>query len=172
MFALRFISESPIDSARVRGNASTSGSDRWQHNEGLLSDLDDRVFTFAAEKALMVRQSGGGWPCRTLEWTDGVRRMIQIYLEDEAVSTFTLSICATQDRRHERFFKALALREAVPLAELRREFDDLLDASHRLLRSWTAADLEFSISLDRDGPRAWTRHAGRTKPWQTSESKS
>jgi len=172
-YAMRFVSDAPIDDIKSNGAAASRSSHEWQRGESPLCELDDAIFAFAADHRLVVRHNRGNRPSRTLEWTDGIHRTIQVHLEDEAALTYTLSICATQDRKHERFFKALALRESVPLKAIRRELEQLLDAGYRLLQAWTTTDLEFSINLPNDASSGWDRNPPpRTKPWQTGRFNS
>jgi hypothetical protein len=148
MFVLEFIRY-----ANGQGTEFTTPSqpDRIEdgvgEGEGLLRSIDRKLSAFAGNNNLVPRTTDASLPSRTLEWTGDVDRMLQIYLEDEDALTFTMWICAKQDRAGKRYLKALALRDGVPFRKIKRELSDLLEAGYRILASWTESDLEFTIDL-------------------------
>jgi hypothetical protein len=124
---------------------------QWERAEAPLRDLDAVLAHFARRHHMALKANECGWPCRTLEWTTDIDRMIQVYLEDEHALTYTLWICAKQDRAGERHLRALALRESSPIDEIQGELEEILATACAEVNSWSASDLEFSVKLPKRG---------------------
>ena len=117
----------------------------WDHIEGPLRLVDPELLRFAESRDLIVTHSEDGWPSRLLYWTDFMRRQIYLYLDNHEKLTYTLCICATQDKDGCRYIKAMPVRESMKIEEMMYGLPQLLHSLYRELCSWSAADLEFAI---------------------------
>ena len=119
----------------------------WDRVEAPLLQLDSVLASFASRFKLELTKNRKDWPDRSLQWNDGVRRLIQIYLADEHALTFNLWVCASQDREGKRFWKQDFLIQARPAEDFQAELDALLLRAKALLDSWEEGDLEFITEL-------------------------
>ena len=118
-------------------------TDEWQRMETPLLHIDPILDNFAQENALRVRRNYHNWPERSLLWDSaGIRKLIQVYVDDEKQLTFTFWICASEDRGPKRFWKQKKLREGIDADDLSSGLDALLTEGKENLDSWTDVDLE------------------------------
>ncbi|MBW2422108.1 MAG: hypothetical protein JRH19_26485 [Deltaproteobacteria bacterium] len=117
------------------------GGEEWERIESPLRELDGTLDAFAKRHGMELTKNFAGWPERSLTWTDGVERKIQVLLGDEQSLRFNVWIMACEDRADGRFWKRKALANGLPLAVLREKLPDWLDEGQRLLTSWSAEDL-------------------------------
>jgi hypothetical protein len=116
----------------------------WDRMEAPLLKIDPMLASFANLHHLTKSANYHKWPERSLVWSsDGVRKLIQIYLEDEKSLTLNLWISASEDRGSERFWKQQFLRKAVPLQELERDLSQLLSNAKETLDAWSGRDLDL-----------------------------
>jgi hypothetical protein len=115
-----------------------------------LIKLDARLAKFAREHHLSLSKNHRGDPERSLESSEaGLRRLIQIYIEDEHKLTFNVWICVSEDRGDERFWKRQFLLEAAPAQKIDDELDSLLGKAFEIAQSWSSNDLEFATKITR-----------------------
>lgn len=123
----------------------------WERMEAPLLKIDARLASFASVHGLTVTANYHNWPERSLVWSsDGTRRLIQIYLEDEKEMTFNLWISASEDRGSERFWKRQFFKKAAPIQEIEKDLPQLLSTAKEMLDTWTSGDLEFATALKRN----------------------
>jgi hypothetical protein len=120
----------------------------WNRMERPLLKIDPTLASFASLHHLSESANYHNWPERSLVWSsDGIRKLIQVYLEDAKDLTLNLWISASEDRGSERFWKQQFLRKAVPLHELERDLPQLLSNAKETLDSWSGSDLERATTL-------------------------
>jgi hypothetical protein len=118
--------------------------------ESPLLKIDAMLTSFAILHGLTRSANYHNWPERSLVWSsDGVRRLIQIYLEEKSL-TLNFWISASEDRGSERFWKRQFLRGVVPLHEPERDLSQLLSNARKTLNTWSSSDLEFATRLKGD----------------------
>jgi len=76
-----------------------------------------------------------------------LRRLIQIYPEDEHALTFNLWICVSEDRGQERFWKNQFLLKSAPAQEIDDKLESLLARAFEIAQSWSGAELEFATKI-------------------------
>jgi hypothetical protein len=122
----------------------------WDRMEAPLLKMDAILASFAALHGLTGRANYHDWPERSLLWSSNrIRKLIQIYLEDEKGPTFNFWISASEDRGPERFWKQQFLKKAAPIQEIERDLPQLLSTAKETLDTWTSGDLEFATALKR-----------------------
>lgn len=78
----------------------------WKRLETPLLRIDEVLTSFAKGHGLTVSANYHNWPERSLVSTSkGLRKLIQIHLEDEGHLTLTFWMCASEDRGKARFWK-------------------------------------------------------------------
>ena len=129
-------------------NGFHGSEEGWQRLAAPLEDLDGILSAYAAEHRMALSRNSRNWPDRSLTLTsDGVDRLVQIFLDDEDLVTWTFGIAASQDRDLRRYWKAESLVAAVPIAEIRARLRELLQEATARVDSWTADDLLFAVAL-------------------------
>jgi hypothetical protein len=84
-----------------------------------------------------------------LAWARGsIGNLIQVFLESDEKSTYTVWICASEDREHERYWKQRNLKKAVPFKEIEENLESLLDEAKSQLDGWSSSELEFAAKLE------------------------
>jgi hypothetical protein len=121
-------------------------AEEWNRLEAPLKLLDSELNRFARTHGLRVTRNLKDWPERSLVWGTGVRRLIQVYLVDQASLTFSLWICASQDRDGSRFWKRETLCKEVQAPEIARDLLELLEAAKRKLDHWSAHPEDFEVT--------------------------
>ncbi len=106
-----------------------------------LERLDSELERFARAKGLTLGKNTKNWPDREFRWEDTLRRLIQIYLADQEQLTWTMWICASEDRSSKRFWKKQTLIEAVSIEDLKAQLPHLLQSAWEALKRWAASDL-------------------------------
>lgn len=120
---------------------------QWDALEKPLQSLDVELRAFSDRYGASLSSNGRNWPDRAIVWGSSVRRLIQIYLANEEGATYSLWLCASEDRGSERYLRRQFLKEAVPIAEIAAELPELLERGRSLLESWTSETLEFATAL-------------------------
>jgi hypothetical protein len=114
----------------------------WERISQPLLVLDDELEAFSAEAGLPLRRNTRNWPDREFRWSDSLNRLIQIYLESEEHLTWTIWICASEDRNGSRYWKQETLAKAVPIEQLKGNLPELLESARTKVCSWSPGDLE------------------------------
>ena len=128
-------------------NGSHGPDEVWERLEGPLRQADSAIAAFGERHGGAVSGNYHNWPERSICWGSKPKRMIQIYLDDEAQVTWNVWICASEDRGQQRFWKRSFLRRGVPMSVLLGEIDSLLEEGLRVVSSWTSEQLEFATTL-------------------------
>jgi len=124
-------------------NGFHGSKNEWERMEAPLLRIDHVLESFASSHELQLRRNYHNWPERSLMWnSSGVKKLIQIFLHDEQKLTFTVWICASEDRGAGRFWKQTKLRDAIALEEISAELGGLLCECKAILDGWKEADLE------------------------------
>lgn len=124
---------------------------QWQRLESPLQTLDGELESFGKRYGIPLSSNRRNWPDRSLTWGDPVRRLIQIYLADEAELTYHFWICASEDRGRKRYWRQQLLKERVPIADIAAELPELLERARTLLESWQSDSLELATTLSSPG---------------------
>jgi hypothetical protein len=115
----------------------------WERMEAPLLRIDHSLQDFANSYGLRLSRNYHNWPERSLKWsTSRINKLIQIFLCDESKLTFTVWICASEDRGTSRFWKQQKLRDAVEIPEISAELGNLLGEGKAILDRWNETDLE------------------------------
>ena len=122
-------------------NGFYGSKSEWERITVPLERLDLELERFARDKSLTLGKNTKNWPDREFRWEDSLRRFIQIYLADQEQLTWTVWICAYEDRASQRFLKKQTQLEAVPIEDLESQLSDLLESAWTTVTSWSASDL-------------------------------
>ena len=122
-------------------NGFYGSKSEWARITVPLERLDSELERFARAKALTLGKNTKNWPDREFRWEDTLRRLIQIYLADQEQLTWTMWICASEDRSSKRFWQKQTLIEAVSIEDLEAQLPDLLESAWEAVRRWAASDL-------------------------------
>ena len=115
--------------------------EEWDRIESPLRELDGELEAFAQRHDLELTSNFAGWPERSLTWSDGIERTIQVLLADEEGLRFNVWIMAREDRPDGRFWKRKALASRLPIEAVRAGLPGYLEEGRGLLASWSAEDL-------------------------------
>lgn len=112
-------------------------------------EIDSVLQSFSLKYNLEFSKNSKAWPERSLEWRDcnGIKRLIQIYINNKKDYSFDLCIYAVKDKSSNRYWKKMFLKEKVPFSEISEKLDDLLEEAYRIARSWKEDDLEWATKL-------------------------
>ncbi len=88
------------------------------------------------------------WPSRSLRWGGELERLVQIYLEDAGALTWTLWICASEDRSHRRYWKNAFHRRGVLIGDIECRLGELLEQARQTAESWQSRDLLLATNLE------------------------
>ena len=125
-------------------NGFHGSREAWDRIEAPLRPLDPALEAFAHKLGVSLVRNSRNWPERSLRWGAPVSRLIQLYLEDEDRLTWTLWVCASEDRSSARYWRRESLRTGVLIEEISSHLPVLLDQAHRLVTRWSSEDLEFA----------------------------
>ena len=132
-------------------NGFHGSQDAWNRIEAPLRPLDPTLEAFAHRLGVPLGRNSRNWPERSLRWSAPVSRLIQLYLENEDRLTWTLWVCASEDRSSARYWRHESLRKDVPIVDISTHLNALLDQAHQLVTGWSSRDLEFATEL-RESP--------------------
>ena len=121
---------------------------QWETLELPLRALDGVLGDFAGRYGMTLSSNSRNWPDRSLVWGDSIRRLIQIYLVDEERVTYSVWLCASEDRGSSRYWRRELLRDSVPIGEIAVDLPELLERGRLLLESWTSETLEFATAIE------------------------
>ena len=122
-------------------NGFYGSKSEWERITVPLKRLDPELERFAHAKGLTLGMNTKNWPDREFRWEDTLSRLIEIYLADETELTWTMWICAYEDRASQRFLKKHTLLETVPIEDLDLQLSDLLESAWATVTSWSPSDL-------------------------------
>ena len=120
---------------------------QFAHEREPLRLLDPALEAFAHKLGVPLARNSRNWPERSLRWGAPVSRLIQLYLEDEDRLTWTLWVCASEDRSSARYWRRESLCKGMPIEEISSHLSSLLDQAHQLVTRWSSDDLEFATEL-------------------------
>ena len=121
--------------------------DAWARLEAPLLRLDPVLEAFARNHSLSVERNYHNWPSRAMTWGAPISRLIQVYLEDEQAMTWTVWLCASEDRGAARYWKRVFLQRAVAIEEIEHGLAERLDEARRRVEAWSSDQLEFVTKL-------------------------
>jgi hypothetical protein len=125
-------------------NGFHGSAEHWEKIEAPLRQIDRQLEKFAKAHAMSIGKNYHNWPERSLSWSsEGLRRLIQIYLKDATKETYCLWLCASEDRGHERYWKKQFLLDNVTWTEVQEGLERHLDQAYKTVQAWSASDLEF-----------------------------
>jgi hypothetical protein len=113
----------------------------WKRVTKPLKGIDDALKLFASKQGLELLRDTRNWPERSFRWGSPVECLIQIYLEDESQLTWTLWVCATEDRADGRYWKRKFLKKEVSIQEISDHLPELLREAYSEVTSWDSRDL-------------------------------
>jgi hypothetical protein len=129
-------------------NGFHGSREEWTRLTAPLETLDEELDAHALRHAMKLERNVRNWPSRSLRGTtDGVQRLIEIFLSDEQQLAWTFGITAFQDRDQKRYGKAESLLVSVSLTEIKSRLPSLLDEATERVGSWSARDLPFAVNL-------------------------
>ena len=124
-------------------NGFHGSKEQWERLEAPLPTIDNNLRSFAHSKNLDIDKNYHNWPSRSLEWENkGIKRKIQIYLENQNQKTYNLWLCAYRDKDNTRYWKNEFLKKNVLFSEISGNIEELLKKSFSTVESWTEKDLE------------------------------
>ncbi len=128
-------------------NGFYGSEETWQRIESPLRALDTVLEGYARQHGMSFGANYHNGPERSLRWGSPVRRLMQIYLEDERAPTYNFWLCASEDRGHQRYWKNAFLKRAVPVLDIQRNLQQLLEAGREQLEQWQSQDLVLAGPL-------------------------
>jgi hypothetical protein len=125
--------------------------EEWQRMEAPIEALDPELQRFAALHSLSIERNHKDWPGRSMVWDNGVRCLIQLYLDDAESFGIDLWICASQDRGRNRYWKQEFLCKGAPSDNIERRLPELLATAKARLDDWSShpEQLEFATEIAR-----------------------
>ena len=117
-------------------------AEEWERIEAPLKRLDDTLADYAKRHGLALSRNYHNWPERSLRWGAAIERFVQIYLANEKQLTFNLWLCAFEDRGSKRYWKQRVVKECVPIDEIEKNLEPLLDAARTEVDAWSSDELE------------------------------
>jgi hypothetical protein len=122
-------------------NGFYGSKSEWERITIPLERLDPVLEDFAHAKGLTLGKNTKNWPDREFRWEDTLSRLIEIYLADQEQLTWTMWICAYEDRSSKRFLNKQTLLDAVPIEDLESQLSDLLESAWATVSGWSASEL-------------------------------
>jgi hypothetical protein len=113
----------------------------WKRITEPLKMIDRALKLFASEQGLKLLRNTRDWPERSFRWGFPIERLIQIYLVDESRLTWSLWLCATEDRADGRYWKRQFLKEEVSMQEISDHLPELLREAYSQVTGWSEQDL-------------------------------
>ncbi len=114
----------------------------WAKLIAPLEKLDPILEEFAKTRRLAFTKNEKNAPNRRFEWGFPVKRIIEIYSDGTADNCWTLWVCAAQMRPDGYCWKKYTLKSKASIDEMEQSLQNLLDAAHALVTSWSEDDLE------------------------------
>jgi hypothetical protein len=111
--------------------------EQWRRLEAPLLTVDPVLERFAAQHGIGIRRNHKDWPERSLVWGEDVHCLLQVYLASREAPTFTVWLCAWQDRDGVRYWKQETAVKARPMGEVRERLPGLLVQGRQQLIAWS-----------------------------------
>ena len=138
------------DIARFMANGGWYGtSEEWQRLEEPLTRIDSLLERFAVSHDLRISRNAKDSPERSLTWRSGPRRLIQLYLENEAGPTWNIWLCCSEDRGDNRYWRNDFAVRGQLLGAFQLRLPILLEESWTTVEAWGAdpSQLQFATEL-------------------------
>jgi hypothetical protein len=110
--------------------------DEWIRLENPLGKLDAEMQKFAKTHQLVLIKNEKGSPNRSFRWGENPQILIQVYLESDKSLTYTLWVCASDNRSRAEYWKHQRLLKASPIDVLAEELPDLLQRAYAMANEW------------------------------------
>ena len=111
--------------------------EEWERIEKPLLAADPIIDAFVSEFRLTVTKNHKDWPERSIEWGNGVRCLMQLYLVDKESLAFNLWLCASEDRGGERYWKQETPIKQTRIPDFIGELASQLRAGRNALVEWS-----------------------------------
>jgi len=111
--------------------------EEWNQIEAPLKEIDPILEDFADSNGLTITRNHKSWPERSMVWNEGIRCLIQIYLESGGEGKFTLWICASSDRSGKRHWKQEKLVSSEYVSHFKDDLSRLLSTGREKLLTWS-----------------------------------
>lgn len=123
----------------------------WVRIEAPLLEFDEFLKNFAKLHKMKLTKNYHEWPERSLEWNkNNIRRLIQLWIENDENISFNFWICASQDRLGKRYWKNKYLKEKASFFDIKSSIDELLKKGFEILESWDRNDLELVTNQNKE----------------------
>src|SRR5262245_38129200 len=132
------------------GNGGSSRTDEgWLRIEEPIKLLDPDLQRFATLHFLPITRNLGDWPERSMVWDNGVRCLIQVYLNDADGLGINFWICASQDRGRDRYWKQEFLCKGASVDNIAPRLSEFLRIAKSKLDHWSSPpdQLEFGTRI-------------------------
>jgi hypothetical protein len=127
-------------------NGHHGPKEEWDRLEAPLKTLDAEIEAFAKSHGLELSSNYHNWPERSLTKDDGVRRTIQIFLNEDEL-TFSVGIYASQDRGLDRYMKKEFITKDASLQQLSSNLKSWLEQGYKTVIAWKVEDLPFAVTF-------------------------
>lgn len=123
--------------------------EEWRRIEAPLLGIDPVMEAFATQHGLVLSKNLKDWPSRHVEWGADVRCLIQLYLVNQHALTFSLWLCASEDRGNMRYWRQEKAINEMRLSEFSSALAEHLQSGRTKLLEWSedSAQLEFATVL-------------------------
>ncbi len=111
----------------------------WEQLEKPLKRLDSILEKFTSAHRLVLTKNERNWPDRTIQWGDHPKVIIQVFLESEKESTYTMWVSASDERSRSEYWKHKTLLKSAPIDVLEQQLQDLLKKAHTTAIEWIGA---------------------------------
>ncbi len=104
--------------------------------ERFLIDIDSQLASYATYNKMRITKNYQDWPERTLSWkSNGMHKMLQIYLEKNDANTFLLWGCAYKDKMTKRYLfkkEAVVLKNSLQWNKIESQMDSIKDGLDKI----------------------------------------
>lgn len=118
----------------------------WKQFESPLLELDNRIEAFAQTHQLSIIRNYHNWPGRMLTSGRSPNRSIQLYLQDQRLSTWRIGIVAYEDRRDGRYLKGKKVAVDVPEHQPQQKLEEFLEQAWAEVKTWSKRDLQKTLA--------------------------
>ena len=115
--------------------------------EAQLKTLDSELSEYAVRQSMSLTKNYHSWPERSLTWTEGNKKLIQIYLVDGDPDLYNLWACASKDKDGKRYWRQEYLIKEQPFEVIKSRLPDLLRQARSQLESWGDSELTEVTTL-------------------------
>ena len=128
-------------SGQAMANGFHGPKNAWERITTPLVSLDEELELFASHRGVTLGKNTKNWPNREFRWFDQMERLMEIFLEDERYLTWTLWICAYEDRTDGRYWRTKTLRKAASVKKLQETLRTDLEDGWQTVTRWRPEDL-------------------------------